>query len=117
MPDATPEELLVVLDGIRRHLAAEGRATIAGGIAARPQHGATVEDLLAAADGAQVRAKESGGNRMTIAAEEKMVLKSSYYTKASLRRLSKLAEHTQQTEAWHLRRALDSHLAHYRKAQ
>jgi len=115
LPDASPEELLVVLDGIRRHLAAAGEATMAGGIAGRPQHGTTVDDLLAAADGAQVRAKEGGGNRMTIAAEEKMVLKSSYYTKAALRRLSKLAEHTQQTEAWHLRRALDAHLAHHRK--
>lgn len=110
VPDATPEELLVVLDGIRRDLAADGRATIAGGIAARPQHGTSVEDLLAAADGAQVRAKEGGGNRMTIAAEEKMTLKSSYYTKAALRRLTKLAERTQQTEAAHLRRALDEYL-------
>lgn len=114
LPDATPEELLIVLDGIRRGLAAAGRATIAGGIAARPQHGTTVDDLLAAADGAQVRAKEGGGNRMTIAAEEKMVLKSSYYTKAALRRLSKLSERTQQTEASHLREALDAHLAKHR---
>lgn len=114
LPDATPEELLIALDGIRRELAATGRVTIAGGIAARPQHGSTIEDLLAAADGAQVRAKEGGGNRMTIAAEEKMVLKSSYYTKAALRRLTKLAERTQQTEASHLRQALDAHLAVHR---
>src|SRR5690348_85498 len=55
LPDGTAEELLVVLDGIRRELAAGGRTTIAGGIASRPPHGATVEDLIAAADGAQVR--------------------------------------------------------------
>jgi diguanylate cyclase (GGDEF)-like protein len=114
LPDATAEELLIVLDGIRRQLATTGRVTIAGGIASRPPHGSTVDDLLAAADGAQVRAKEGGGNRMTIAAEEKMVLKSSYYTKAALRRLSKLAERTQQTEASHLRDALDAHLAKHR---
>lgn len=114
LPDATAEELLIVLDGIRRALAGVGRVTIAGGIAARPPHGSTVDDLLAAADGAQVRAKEGGGNRMTIAAEEKMVLKSSYYTKAALRRLSKLAERTQQTESSHLRDALDAHLAKHR---
>lgn len=115
LPDATAEELLIVLDGIRRELAAAGRVTIAGGIAARPPHGASPDDLLAAADGAQVRAKEGGGNRMTIAAEEKMVLKSSYYTKAALRRLTKLAERTQQTEASHLREALDAHLARHRE--
>jgi diguanylate cyclase (GGDEF)-like protein len=114
LPDATAEELLIVLDGIRRQLATTGRVTIAGGIASRPPHGTTVDDLLAAADGAQVRAKEGGGNRMTIAAEEKMVLKSSYYTKAALRRLSKLSERTNQTEASHLREALDAHLAKHR---
>jgi diguanylate cyclase (GGDEF)-like protein len=114
MPDATPEELLVVLDGIRRHLATDGPITIAGGVAGRPQHGETLDDLLAAADAAQTRAKDGGGNRIAIAAEEKMVLKSSYYTRASLRRLSKLSERTQQTEASHLRQALDAHLAKHR---
>jgi diguanylate cyclase (GGDEF)-like protein len=114
LPDASPEELLIVLDGIRRDLAGTGRVTIAGGIAGRPAHGATLEDVHNAADGAQVRAKEAGGNRMTIAVEEKMVLKSSYYTKAALRRLSKLAERSQQTEASHLRVALDAHLARHR---
>jgi two-component system cell cycle response regulator len=114
LPDSSPEELLIVLDGIRRELANAGRVTIAGGIAGRPTHGATLEDVHNAADGAQVRAKDAGGNRMTIAAEEKMVLKSSYYTKAALRRLSKLAERTQQTEASHLRDALDAHLAKHR---
>src|SRR5687768_15636862 len=79
LPDATAEELLIVLDGIRRELAAAGRVTIAGGIAARPPHGTSIDDLLAAADGAQARDKEGGGNRMTIAAEEKMVVTSSEY--------------------------------------
>jgi len=113
LPDSSPEELLIVLDGIRRDLAAAGRVTIAGGIAARPVHGTTLEDVHNAADGAQVRAKEGGGNRMAIAVEEKMVLKSSYYTRAALRRLSKLSERTQETEASHLRTALDEHLARH----
>ena len=111
MVDATPEELLVVLDGIRRSLAADGPVTISGGVAGRPQHGTTLEDLLGAADAAATRAKDAGGNRIAIAAEEKMVLKSSYYTRAALRRLAKLAERTGRTEASHLRDALDTHLA------
>ena len=115
LPDSSPEELLIVLDGIRRDLAAIGRVTIAGGIAGRPAHGTTLEDVHNAADGAQVRAKEAGGNRMTIAVEEKMVLKSSYYTRAALRRLTKLSERTQQTEASHLRKALDTYLAEHRE--
>jgi diguanylate cyclase (GGDEF)-like protein len=109
--DASPEELLVVLDGIRRQLASDGPTTIAAGVAARPQHGTTLEDLLAAADGALTRAKDAGGNRIAIAVEEKMVLKSSYYTRAALRRLAKLSERTQRTDASHLREALDAHLA------
>jgi diguanylate cyclase (GGDEF)-like protein len=115
LPDGSPEELLVVLDGIRRQLAASGPATISGGVAGRPQHGADVDDLLAAADGALVRAKQAGGNRVAIAAEEKMVLKSSYYTRAALHRLSKLSERTQRTDASHLRDALDAHLAKHRE--
>ncbi|HYD09608.1 MAG TPA: GGDEF domain-containing protein [Acidimicrobiales bacterium] len=112
MTDAAPEELLVVLDGIRRGIAAEdGPVTLSGGVAARPQHGSTLEDLLVAADGAATRAKDAGGNRIAIAAEAKMVLKSSYYPRAALRRLAKLAERTQRTEASHLRDALDAHLA------
>ena len=51
------------------------------------------------------------GERVAIAVEEKMVLKSSYYTKAALRRLSKLSERTQRTDASHLREALDAPLA------
>jgi len=115
LPDASPEELLVVLDGLRREIAAGGRITIGAGVAGRPLHGADVDDLLAAADGALVRAKQAGGNRITIAAEEKMVLKSSYYTRAALHRLSKLAERTQRTEASHLRRALDDYLGQHRE--
>ena len=114
LPDATPEELLVVLDGLRREIAGAGRITIGAGVAGRPQHGSDVDDLLVAADGALVRAKQAGGNRITIAAEEKMVLKSSYYTRAALHRLSKLAERTQRTEASHLRRALDEYLSKHR---
>jgi predicted DNA-binding protein len=51
---------------------------------------------------------------MTIAAEEKMVLESSCYTRAALRRLSKLSERTQRTDASHLSEALDAHLARHR---
>ena len=96
---------------MRRQLATDGPITICAGVAASPQHGTTLEDLLAAADGGLFRAKEGGRNRVAIAVEEKMVLKSSYYTKAALRRLSKLSDRTQRTDASHLREALDAHLA------
>ena len=111
LPDALPEDLLIALDGIRRSIADKGPLPITAGVAGRPQHGAEVDELLAAADTGLVRAKQSGRNRIAIAVEERMVLKSNYYTRPALHRLAKLASRTGHTEAHHLRQALDDHLA------
>ena len=111
--DALPEDLLIAIDGIRRTIAERGPLPITAGVAGRPQHGAEVDELLAAADTGLVRAKQSGRNRVAIAVEERMVLKSNYYTRPALHRLAKLAGRTGHTEAHHLREALDDHLAKY----
>lgn len=111
LPDALPEDLLIVLDGVRRRLDAEGPLPITGGVAGRPQHGAGIDELLAAADTGLVRAKQAGRNKIAIAVEERMVLKSNYYTRPALHRLAKLASRTGHTEAHHLRAALDAHLS------
>jgi phosphatidylserine/phosphatidylglycerophosphate/cardiolipin synthase-like enzyme len=71
------------------------------------------EDLLdparfvRAAEEALFRAKREGGGRVAIYVEEKMVLKSNYYPRGSLDRLSKLSSATGRTEASLLREALD----------
>jgi diguanylate cyclase (GGDEF)-like protein len=111
MHDALPEDLLIVLDGIRRRIAEDGPLPITAGVAGRPQHGAEFDELLAAADTGLVRAKQAGRNKVAIAVEERMVLKSNYYTRPALHRLAKLANRTGHTEAHHLRAALDDHLA------
>lgn len=111
LPDALPEDLLIALDGIRRTIADNGPLPITAGVAGRPQHGTEVDELIAAADTGLVRAKQSGRNRIAIAVEERMVLKSNYYTRPALHRLAKLASRTGHTEAHHLREALDDHLA------
>lgn len=111
--DALPEDLLIAVDGIRRTIAEQGPLPITAGVAGRPQHGAEIDELLAAADTGLVRAKQSGRNRVAIAVEERMVLKSNYYTRPALHRLAKLAGRTGHTEAHHLREALDDHLAKY----
>ena len=111
--DALPEDLLIAVDGIRRTIAESGPLPITAGVAGRPQHGAEIDELLAAADTGLVRAKQSGRNRVAIAVEERMVLKSNYYTRPALHRLAKLASRTGHTEAHHLREALDDHLAKY----
>ena len=113
LPDALPEDLLIAVEGIRRTLEQHGPLPITAGIAGRPQHGSSCDELMAAADTGLVRAKQAGRNKIAIATEERMVLKSSYYTRPALHRLAKLASRTGHTEAHHLRQALDDHLARH----
>jgi diguanylate cyclase len=118
LPDTAIEEALLTLDRIRAEVAgsepAPGlteRITTSVGIAGRPAHGATAEELVAAAEAALVRAKRAGGNRVCLYVEERMVLKSSYYPRAALHRLAKLARQRGKPEATLLREALDDYLA------
>lgn len=114
LPDAPAESLLVALDQARRAIADAEPVTLSGGVAGRPQHGASSDELLSAADAALVRAKRDGANRISIAVDERMVLKTSYYAPASLHRLAKLARRTGRPEASLLREALDDLLAKHR---
>lgn len=114
LPDSAPETLLIALEGARRAVAADEPVTLSAGVAGRPQHGASSDELLSAADTALVRAKREGGNRIAMAVEERMVLKTSYYAPAALHRLAKLARRTGRPEASLLREALDDLLAKHR---
>lgn len=78
------------------------------GLAARPAHASEYADLKRAADEAMVRAKREGRARACIYVESKMVLKSNYYPKSQLERLSKLSGALGRTEASLLREALDN---------
>ena len=114
IPDAAPETLLIALEGARRSVAADEPVTLSAGVAGRPQHGASSDELLSAADTALVRAKREGGNRVAMAVDERMVLKTSYYAPAALHRLAKLARRTGRPEASLLREALDDLLGKHR---
>ncbi len=118
LPDTTCEEALLALEPVRAGFA--GSEAVAGlaqrlgvsvGIAGRPAHGCTAEELLEAADAGLVRAKRAGGNRIAIHVDERMILKSSYYPRPALHRLTKLARRTGRPEASLLREALDDYLA------
>jgi len=111
---APPESLLVALDRTRRSIGDAEAVTVSGGVAGRPQHGVSADELLAAADTALVRSKRDGGNRISMAVEERMVLKTSYYPPATLHRLAKLARRTGRPEASLLREALDDLLGKHR---
>lgn len=121
LPDHSAESALIVLDEIRNHFAAQHPTqevpwpvSVSAGVAARPPHGETPAELLAAAREALMRAKRDGSNRVTIFVEEKMTMKSNYYTRATLDRLAKLSNATGRTEASLLREALDELLVKYR---
>jgi len=80
---------------------------ISVGVANYPRNAKNAVDLFRAADSALFRAKREGKNRVYMAESESMVLKSSYYTKTQLERLSDLSQKTDKTEAFLLREALD----------
>ena len=122
MPGVSAENAVVLMEEVRGHLAT---MTVAGvpkglsasvGIAANPPHGTTAEELWRGAGEALMRAKRDGRDRVALYVEEKMVLKSNYYSKANLERLGKLSSAGDRTEASLLREALDDLLYKHRDA-
>ncbi len=111
LPNASAENALILLDEVRSHLSehpVDGWTLSATfGIAARPPHATETEELFRCASEALARGKREGGGRVAIYVEEKMTLKSNYYSRGSLDRLSKLAGRCNRTEASLLREALD----------
>lgn len=120
LPGTSAENALVLLEEVRRHFSGmrvegfDGVVSASMGVAANPPHGATAEELCRAAGEALMRAKRDGRDRVAMYVEEKMVLKSNYYSKANLERLAKLSEATDRTEASLLREALDDLLDKHR---
>lgn len=117
-----PEAALLALETFRsKHLAkrleAKGRklaVSITFGIAAYPHHVEEPADLPAAAEEALHRAKATAHGTSAIYVEEKMVLKSNYYPRGQLARLSAVAKAVGRTEADILREALAASLERYR---
>ena len=114
LPGLPAENALIVLEEVRTHFSHRTpnpqiprKVHLSVGIASRPPHAKSIPDLLRAADEALYRAKTEGRGRVAIYALSKMTLKSNYYSKASLERLSKLSDALNRTEASLLREALD----------
>ena len=121
LPDTSAEGALILLEEIRAHFTSRDasaevprRVQVCVGIASRPPHAQTIPELMRAAGEALYRAKREGRNRVAIYVEDKMTLKSNYYSKAMLERLSKLSNATGRTEASLLREALEELLAKYK---
>jgi diguanylate cyclase len=118
LPGLPCEQALLTLERVRVAFTGQdaqpelaGQLAVSVGIACRPVHGSTAEELLEAADAGLVRAKRAGGNQIAIHVEERMILKSSYYPRPSLHRLAKLSRRSGRPEASLLREALDEYLA------
>jgi diguanylate cyclase len=122
LPGTSAENAVVLLEELRRHLAGMavdgvGHAVSASvGVAANPPHGTTAQELYRTAGEALMRAKRDGRDRVAMYVEEKMVLKSNYYSKANLERLAKLSSASDRTEASLLREALDDLLDKHKDA-
>lgn len=122
LPETAAETALILFDEVIKHFHIHRDPQwpktlgLSVGLAARPAHASAFEQLQRAADEALLRAKREGRGRACIYVESKMVLKSNYYPKSQLERLSKLAEALGQTEASLLREALDKLIAEHRGA-
>jgi diguanylate cyclase (GGDEF)-like protein len=89
--------------------------TFSCGISSYPRDAKNAVELFRLADSAMYRAKKLGKNKVSLSQSESMVLKSSYFTKTQVDRLSKLAKETEKTEAFLLREALDDLFKKYSK--
>ena len=113
LPETAAETALILFDEVIKHFHIHRDPQwpktlgLSVGLAARPAHASDYADLKRAADEAMVRAKREGRARACIYVESKMVLKSNYYPKSQLERLSKLSGALGRTEASLLREALD----------
>jgi diguanylate cyclase (GGDEF)-like protein len=113
LPGTSAESALIQLEEVRSHYASHGVEGVdepvdaSFGIAARPPHAEDTAEVLRCAAEALMRGKREGSGRAVIYVEEKMTMKSNYYSRASLDRLAKLAATTSRTEASLLREALD----------
>lgn len=118
LPKKGTERSFMELEEIRRYLSDntftlnedKGKSlyfTLSFGVASYPRDAKNAVELFRVADSALFRAKELGKNRVCLSESESMVLKSNYFTKTQLDRLSRLSKATDRTEAFLLREALD----------
>ncbi len=111
------EEIFLLLNDLKNNYAVQTpdgvRQTITIGMATAFEDASRCAELVRKADGALFRAKVSGGNRVSMAREEKMVPKTSHFTQDQLQRLAKLAKREGVGEAILLREGLDLLLKKY----
>ena len=115
--DMEREEIFLFLNELRSHFdvkTPDGEAqSITIGMATAFEDATRCAELIRKADSALYRVKLTGGNRVGMAREEKMVPKTSHYTQDQLQRLSRLSKREGVGEAILLREAMDMLLKKY----
>ena len=113
LPQVTLEQAFLQAERLRARVSGSDfgltggrRVTITAGVAHSPRDAKEAQALLNAADAALLSAKEAGRDQVALPPNEEMVLKSCYYSSASLRKLKTLAERLGQRESYLLRDAL-----------
>ena len=111
------EEIFLLLNDLKNNYSVKTpdseRQTITIGMATAFEDASRCAELIRKADGALYRAKVAGGNKVTMAKEEKMVPKTSHFTQDQLQRLAKLSKREGVGEAILLREGLDLLLKKY----
>ncbi|OAA31765.1 hypothetical protein AT15_02765 [Kosmotoga arenicorallina S304] len=120
----TAETLLMELEDVRKQIEKVElecgkhliKFTVSGAVADIPRSASSVDGLIHVLEDGMFTAKKQGRNRMIFAPAEgkqKMSLKSSYYPKSQLEKLSRLANRLKKTESALLREALTDLLRKY----
>ena len=115
--DLTLEEVFLKAEDFRRSFTEQPGgaiwATVSVGVANFPRDAKETDSLIRAASAALYTAKENGRNRVSLSPNEEMVMKTCYYTAASVSRLKQLAGQVGKKESELLREALENLLRQY----
>ncbi|MEX1158172.1 MAG: GGDEF domain-containing protein [Thermomicrobiales bacterium] len=115
LPETRLDDAFTIVEDLRRRVAAmrledwpEITITCSIGLAGYPASGATDIELVREADQALYLAKATGRNKVSLPlADDRMITKTSHYTRTQLERLALLAKTIGRNEASLLREALD----------
>jgi diguanylate cyclase (GGDEF)-like protein len=113
LPNRRLEDVFLELGAVKMRAESDLQITFSAGIADYPRQGNDLTEFLRILEESVFQSKVEGRNRITIATEPKMKLKSNYYTLTQLNRLSKLSEKLNRTEASLLRESLDELIRKY----
>ncbi|HEX5166269.1 MAG TPA: diguanylate cyclase [Thermomicrobiales bacterium] len=121
LPDTRLDDAFTLVEELRRRIGAmrldewpDLAITCSIGLAVYPANGATDIELVREADQALYLAKATGRNKVSLPlADDRMITKTSYYTRTQLERLAALAKTLGRNEASLLREALDDLLKKY----